>query len=349
MEPYIEMLMNGGQCTTYEIHDCDYPELDRRLRWEKKAEDYKTERYFDTADSILEKNGCSLQLTELMSGHALLSLRSKGNRVFYQYLDAFETSQSQLENVDAEIADELAERFGVSVEDLYFTSATSLKSSVMKIKNVWVILSTEIVYGSHQASLSGISLDPEETKACLNAVLRHFQIRKKSEKTRVMRFRSNQYCKLREGTPEQNEALYPCLLALGTGYETGCFDGFFPYLADECEKTSQWSYETVCGKENVIEYYREKGELNRNAQGKTKTWVVELVNNMSPYPMKEAGSGASLKLFYSEGKLCLYLEQYLENEVIKVIVDLNMDENNKVASVCLCMPELFQFRPYRPE
>lgn len=349
MEPYIEMLVNGGHWTTYEIHECDYSELKHRLLWTTESEDFATEKYYDTSDSTLEKSGCNLQVTQLMSGAALLTLCSKDTLILYQYLDAFEEVENEIKNIDSKIADELRRSFDISADDLHSYCATALKSSVMKIADVWVILSAEIVYGKHQASLSCVSVDPEDGRSCLDAILRHLQIRKKSEKTRIIRFRANKTCRQMEGTPEQNKDLYPCLLALGKGYETGFFDDFFPYLSEECEKTSQWNYETVCGKEAVISYFKQKGEFSQKNAGKVKTRVVELVNHMNPVSKGGDHAGSSFALLYSEGKLCLYLTQYTDHEIVRVIVDLDMDENNKVESICLCMPELFQFRTYRPE
>ena len=349
MEPYVEMLINGGCWTFYEIHECDCAMIRDGLRWESESDQYLSEQYFDTSDQKLEKSDCCLQITELESGNALLSLSTNDEPISFCYLSHADESQDLLKQADTRIVEQLKERFGISIDDLHDRPATSFKPSIVRIGDAWLFLNAEIVYGSHQASLSCISADPKTGRELLDAVLEHFQIRKKSERSRALRFRSAKRSEMTEGTPEQNEVLYPCLLALGKGYETGCFDDFYPYLADECEKTSQWTYETVYGKENVIEYFREKVELSRKSGGRAQTRVVELVNHMNPVPMGDDHPGASLALFYSEGKLCLYLTQFIHDEIVRVIVDVDMDEDNKVQAICLCMPELFRFRTYRPE
>ena len=349
MEPYIETLVNGGYLSTYEIHECDYGIIKDGLRWETESDHYQREQYYDTYDRKLENSGCFLQITELKSGNALLTLSTKNSPVLYSYLSHVDKDQDLLKQADDKVIEQLKEQFGISIDDLHSGCATSFKPCAVKLGDAWLFLNAEIVFGSHEASLSCISADSKDGKKYLDAVLELFHIRKKSERTRASRFRSNKRKEKMEGTPEQNEVLYPCLLALGKGYETGCFDDFYPYLADGCEKTSQWSYETVYGKENVIEYFRKKVELSKKSGGRAKTRVVELVNHMNPVPMGDDNPRSSLALLYSEGKLCLYLMQFIHDETVRVIVDVDLDENDKVQSICLCMPELFQFRTYRPE
>lgn len=349
MESYIEMLVYGGYLTTYEIHECDYGMIRDGLEWEAESDDYQREQYYDTYDRKLENSGCFLQITELNSGNALLALSTKNKPVLYSYLAKAEKDQALLKQADTKVVEQLKEQFGISIDDLHSGCATSFKPSIVRLGDAWLFLNAEIVFGSHEASLSCITADLNDGKKYLDAVLEHFHIRKKSERSRALRFRTNKRKEKMEGTPEENEVLYPCLLALGKGYETGCFDDFYPYLADECEKTSQWTYETVYGKENVIEYFRKKVELSQQSGGRAKTRVVELVNHMNPVPMKDNHPKSSLALLYSEGKLCLYLMQFIHDETIRVIVDVDLDDNNKVQSICLCMPELFQFRTYRLE
>ncbi len=55
MEPYVEMLINGGCWTSYEIHECDYGLLRDGLRWEEVSDDFQSERYYDTFDRMLPK------------------------------------------------------------------------------------------------------------------------------------------------------------------------------------------------------------------------------------------------------------------------------------------------------
>lgn len=62
--------------------------------------------------------------------------------------------------------------------------------------------------------------------------------------------------------------------------------------------------------------------------------------------MQPAAKTASFGLCYPEGKLCMYMNQALNDKENGVIADLTLDGSDLISRIDLCMPQLFNFKPY---
>ncbi len=148
----------------------------------------------------------------------------------------------------------------------------------------------------------------------------------------------------------KNEILFKYLKVLCESYSTGRFESLFPHLADECVIESQWVLTPNTGKAAVIDYFTNKGAALRRTGNCPECTVVELVGNLNMIKNVDVhrNGGESHRglvgLWYPDGKLAMLMCQQSKGELISVLVDLQLNENDLISRIDLCMPELFNFK-----
>lgn len=151
---------------------------------------------------------------------------------------------------------------------------------------------------------------------------------------------------------EKNNLLFKILCVVEKSYASGDFEELFHYLAEDCIFESQWVLEPNVGYDATVKYLRGKGETLKRTQDFPHGDIVELVGNMNPIKKAkvsvngEVPTNASVGLFYEPGKLCLLLEQELETEIVSLLIDVQLNDEDKIARIDLCMPELFKYRDF---
>ena len=154
-------------------------------------------------------------------------------------------------------------------------------------------------------------------------------------------------CKL-----EENSRLFDILKAIKKGYETGIFDALFPFLAQDCVMESQWVLTPNTGYDAVVDYLSGKGETLAKNQSFPVCRIVELIERI---PTKknvrinhngDKQKTGSIRLNYTPGKLCLLMEQKLNEKINEVIVDITIENDGMVKRIDLCMPEFFSCREF---
>ena len=151
---------------------------------------------------------------------------------------------------------------------------------------------------------------------------------------------------------KKNDVLFEHLKVLCEGYSTGRFDSLFPLLAEDCVFESQWVLTPHKGKAETIDYLTGKGATLRKNRTFPECTIVKFVGNINTVKNAdihlnggEAKQG-SLGLWYADNKLAMLMCQRLNGELISVIVDIQLDENDLISRIDLCMPELFKFEHY---
>ena len=140
------------------------------------------------------------------------------------------------------------------------------------------------------------------------------------------------------------------LKVVAEAYQTVCFGGIFPLLAEDCVWESQWRLDPECGRDQVIRYYIQKEESMRGYEDTLRCGIVELVGSFNPVSGEgKDGRRVSAGLLYPDGKLCVYMEQLLDGQINGILIDLTLNEDGLITRIDLCMPELFRFRPYNEE
>ena len=150
----------------------------------------------------------------------------------------------------------------------------------------------------------------------------------------------------------KNTVLYDRLKTLCKCYSFGQFEALFPYLSDSCVFESQWVLSAMTEKGTIMDYLTGKGETLRRANCCPKCMIVELIGNLNMIKNADVHINggkpqrASLGLWYPEGKLAMLMRQETNGQNVSVLVDIQLDENDLISRIDLCMPELFRFRRF---
>lgn len=151
---------------------------------------------------------------------------------------------------------------------------------------------------------------------------------------------------------QKKEILKGYLETLCKCYSSGRFENLFPLLADDCVFESQWVLTPNTGKAAVVDYFIGKGATLRKNNCCPTCTIVEFVGSLNTIKNAEVHLNggetqrASFGLLYPEGKLAMLMCQTLKDVTNGVIVDLQLDENDCISRIDLCMPELFNFKHF---
>ena len=144
------------------------------------------------------------------------------------------------------------------------------------------------------------------------------------------------------------------LTLIGSCYATGDFEPLFPYLTNDCVWESQWRLTPETGKEEVMKYFRKKGEILQETKSFPKWMIVQFIDNMNPVHGasvkvgKEDRKTASFGLLYTPGELALFMSQDLDDYSTAMIGMITV-KDDLISRIDLCMPELFKFEKYEFE
>ena len=150
----------------------------------------------------------------------------------------------------------------------------------------------------------------------------------------------------------ENARLYVVLRELSSGYETGDFKSFFPFLADDCVLESQWVLMPNEGKDSVIKYLKGKGKTLKRTKSFPMCCVYEIIGDITTVTNATVTTDfrsyekASLSLMHTPGKLCLMLTQKLENETVNMVIDVTLGDDGLVRRIDLCNPDFYRCRPF---
>lgn len=146
-----------------------------------------------------------------------------------------------------------------------------------------------------------------------------------------------------------DKVMIASLSILCKSYSTGDFIDLFPLLAEDVELNSMWVLTPLKGKEKIIEYYLGKGEAVKKAGTFPECFIVQLIGNMNPIKpdklfVNDEHKMGSVGLWYQDGKYCMLMSQKLSDGKAEGIIDIKLDDENKIKEISICMPELFRFR-----
>lgn len=151
---------------------------------------------------------------------------------------------------------------------------------------------------------------------------------------------------------EKNDVLYEYLKTLGACYASGIFEPLFPLLSDDVVQESVWVVTPNTGREAVTRYFARKGETFRQHNCCPQFKIVQLGGNVhfldtdKVHVNGEKAKPARIGLWYPDGKLCLLLWQTISGTTNSMIIDLTLDEEEKICRIDFCGPELYEFIPY---
>ncbi len=147
------------------------------------------------------------------------------------------------------------------------------------------------------------------------------------------------------------ERQYECVRVIAECYEKWNFDNLFPYLSDDVKWFSQRRMDDVKWKDDVINYYKWKTK-NINNDYCCVTQIVELVWNINrdsrvAWAPHSGGRPGKVMLFYEDGKLCVFMSQYIDWEQFNsmIVPEYKWDE---ICSIWICMVDLYKYKLYWP-
>ena len=141
------------------------------------------------------------------------------------------------------------------------------------------------------------------------------------------------------------------LKLVGNAYETGDFEEVFNNLDENCVWESQWVLEPRKGIETLKDYYRKKAETIKNSNTPCEYEIVELVGNMGniidnvKVNIQNEETTGSVRLAYEEGKLVILITQKIDDKINGTIIDLKINENNKIERIDLSDSVLYNYKP----
>ena len=145
--------------------------------------------------------------------------------------------------------------------------------------------------------------------------------------------------------------IYKYLEIISDGYEKGDFEPLFPYLAEDCVFESQWVLAPNTGYEAVVSYLTAKGETLKTSGSFPSCYIQELVGNINTIKdvninVNGEKQHGSVGLHYPSGELCLLMRQTIDDKTNDVILRIKLNDDEKIARIDLCMPELFKYRDF---
>lgn len=151
----------------------------------------------------------------------------------------------------------------------------------------------------------------------------------------------------------RKKLIHEYLESISNGYETGDFTTLFPFLAEECVLESQWVLKPNVGYDAVTSYLTGKGNTLKNSGCFPSCRVIELVGNINTidninFKLNGEEKHGNIGLYYPDGELCLLMEQTLNGVTNGVVLRIQLNNEEKISRLDLCMPELFRFRDYTP-
>lgn len=145
--------------------------------------------------------------------------------------------------------------------------------------------------------------------------------------------------------------IYDYLNMISEGYENGDFTPLYPYLAEDCVLESQWVKTSNVGYDAVVSYLSGKGETLKITGLFPTCSIQELVGNatlMNNVDVNVNGERTygTVGFYYQSGELCLLMEQTIDNKKNGVLLRIQLNEDEKISRISLCMPELFEYREF---
>lgn len=144
------------------------------------------------------------------------------------------------------------------------------------------------------------------------------------------------------------------LKILGECYSAGRFEALEPLIDERCVFESQWVLEPRTGKAVVMEYLHGKGRALRKSGAFPWFELIELVGDLALSPqqdflLNDEPVFGSFGLLYEAGKICLLMRQRVQDDIIDIVIDIQLNQLEKIIRIDLCMPELFRYRPWSPK
>ena len=144
---------------------------------------------------------------------------------------------------------------------------------------------------------------------------------------------------------------------LRNGYESGCFDDLYPFLAEDVRRVSMWEMDDIVGKDNIIAYFKEKEELfKQNRHYFTQMATLKYINGEpagfsrknivstqgSKANKEEIPQGSLIVQWYGEGEPVIRMSESIFNDEA-VLVSIDLNQNHLIKQITLSNEHLYHY------
>lgn len=312
MKGYVEQLLNGGYHLNIETNERNIhwifngPDEDEVIPFEgnsreiyEEIEGFLHEAYFPDAND----QDIFLQINQIPGGGVVVTFSNHGEKI-YQYIanqdeakfDVFSYANDEIKMKIAQ-AQENGSSFGA------WLGQCAVQPTIYKLKDAWLIMNFEIVYGKHANSIDIIADSRERALEIENFLFARLRNKPISHKSRLERFCFNKNFDKYNGSEECNKLRHKYLTIIQRAYESFDFSEIFEYLDDGC------SWGPAKGREAVIDYLTESAHNMMNNNYLHQCTIVQVGRPVAPLECNTKRDGSGKKVFvglmYHQGELCM--------------------------------------------
>lgn len=147
-----------------------------------------------------------------------------------------------------------------------------------------------------------------------------------------------------------NKDLYEkYLTVIANCYINKNFEELYPLLAEDIVWESNWVLEPRKGYDTVVSYYKNKQEQLANSTWRTYHCLVETLDPFkNPNKSTRDANGNRVMLFHDTGLLLDYCLQVSDTgEKSDMIIQIKINDDNKISRIDMCIPTLFNYKKYK--
>lgn len=179
------------------------------------------------------------------------------------------------------------------------------------------------------ASVGLMSSDPERAEARLSLKYDGYYVKYEG---------NEDLTQLRVPLPDDDDYKSYCVEKIIEAYCTGRFDILYDMFDESIQYHSQWVFEPMIGKKELVHYFDGKGETIRKSNTVLNGSVVVITSDH-----KKTGN---MVLMSEPGKLCALISQKINGKTNWTFISPKFNEENKIVELSLNDPALFNFKPY---
>lgn len=143
-----------------------------------------------------------------------------------------------------------------------------------------------------------------------------------------------------------------CIYDFATGYEEINVNLIKKHLDQACNWYSEFSKSRYNGKEEVLNYYKEKFMTLKNSNTTIYSELVQFKGDYAEIIAKELElpnkivKNAKVKFPQEDNKIALLIEQELNGETVGLLIDFDFNKNGKIDDIKLLDPYKYKFVTY---
>lgn len=312
MKDYVKQVIDGGAHVIIETNERSVhwifngPEEDEIMPFEgnfreiyEETEGFLSEAYLPNS----KDPDIYIQVNEILGGGVVVTFSNHGEKTYQYIQDQNKAMFDVLDFLNDEIKGKMSqvEQNGSTFKT--WLGQCAVQPTIYKLRDAWLIMNFEIVYGKHANSIEIIADSVERAKEIESRLFMRMRNKPISYRSRLSRFYFNKDFNEYNGSEECNKLRHKYLQIIKKAYETFDFCAIFEYLDDGC------SWGPAKGKENVIEYLKQSAVDIKKKKFYHRCTIVQVGKPIAPLECNTQPDGSGKRVFvglmYHQGELCM--------------------------------------------